>query len=347
MRRVSSVDERLDKLFIPLPEDLLCAMPQSNADVRALRRRVAAGVLVEPHPGMFFMREVWDEVTPEVRHLAAMRALARRYPQGVYCSFSAAVAHGLPVSRSALERLHTLTPRSAPSRSTVNHRRCATNELEYVLLDGLYVTSAPRTVVDCLLCASFPEGLALADAALRMFGRSRERLIDAVEHYGAHRRGVGGARKVARWADGRAENGGESIARARMIEEGIIPSDVQRVVIDPVEPWRRPRVDFYFLLRDGSEVLGELDGMQKYTDEHMRGGHTTVEVLVQERQRESHLTMSGATVVRFTMRDVRSPGRLRFLFAAAGVTPDSIAPGDYRDASPMPGDSEKVDWVVR
>ena len=66
----------------------------------------------------------------------------------------------------------------------------------------------------------------------------------------------------------------------------------------------------------------------------LEGG--TVDVLLDERQRESRLTMLDMPVVRFRMKDVLMPGRLATLFAAAGVTPKALVQRDYRSVGGMP-----------
>ena len=108
------------------------------------------------------------------------------------------------------------------------------------------------------------------------------------------------------------------------------PSDIQPAFSDPVEPWREVRPDFLFLLKDGSAALGELDGLDKYDDPELTQGRSTTEVLARERRRESHLTLLGMPVVRFSMHDVLTSGRLVYLLSVGGVTPSTLAPGDYR-----------------
>ena len=78
--------------------------------------------------------------------------------------------------------------------------------------------------------------------------------------------------------------------------------------------------DFVFELTDGKTVLGEFDGRAKYEDEQLRAGSSTIDVLLKERQRESRLTLMDVRIVRFNWNDVRTPGRLVRMLAAAGVT---------------------------
>ena len=67
---------------------------------------------------------------------------------------------------------------------------------------------------------------------------SKEHLVEAVNKLGLNRRGVVTARRVARYADGLSESGGESKARALMIERGWQTPELQIELFDPVEPGR-------------------------------------------------------------------------------------------------------------
>lgn len=124
--------------------------------------------------------------------------------------------------------------------------------------------------------------------------------------------------------------GGESIARAVMIREGILPSDLQREFQDPLDSQKTYRVDFVFELASGKTVIGEFDGRSKYEDPVLLGDRTALDVLREERQRESHITLLGMPVLRFTWNDVRQKGRLVEMLRKAGVTPDTLAGRDYR-----------------
>ena len=109
-----------------------------------------------------------------------------------------------------------------------------------------------------------------------------------------------------------------------MIKGGVPPSDLQREHVDPLEPWNTYRANFVFELMDGCTVLGEFDGRAKYEDERLRSGATVIDTFMMERQRESRLTLTGASIVRFKWTDLRSPGRLLRMLAAAGVNPEAL-----------------------
>jgi len=80
------------------------------------------------------------------------------------------------------------------------------------------VTTPLRTVLDCARALPFDEALAVADSALRARDVTRAELNTAAA--AAHGPGSRAARRVARFADGRAANPFESVLRALCIEEG-------------------------------------------------------------------------------------------------------------------------------
>jgi very-short-patch-repair endonuclease len=79
------------------------------------------------------------------------------------------------------------------------------------------VTGKLRTVVDCARWLPFPDGLSVADSALRAGDLTKSQLLTAAE--ASPRTGRPAAIKVARAADGRAANPFESSLRA--IAEGV------------------------------------------------------------------------------------------------------------------------------
>mgnify|MGYP007131769979 CR=1 FL=1 len=181
------------------------------------------------------------------------------------------------------------------------------------------------------MCASpFADGLAVADGLLRRLDIDRELLGEIVDELSACRKGVATARRVAAYADARAESGGESVARGIMICEGLVPTDLQRMLRDPVDGRGTYYADFVFELRDGKTVIGEFDGKAKYVDPALLGDKITIGTLLDERKRESHITLLGMPVARFTWNDVRTRGRLCQILAAAGVTSETLVPCDYR-----------------
>lgn len=185
-------------------------------------------------------------------------------------------------------------------------------------VDSVRVTPFWRTVEDCLLRAPFSYGLAIADSALRAKGSSRDELCERLRADCEGRRGYRRAQVIASHADGLSENGGESRFRAFFIAYGFPVPQLQVEFHDPLDPTRVFRVDYFWKLEDGTCVIGELDGKGKYTlqtDE----GREPIDPFVAERQRESHLTMLGHKVLRFTFNELKNPVKLVEKMRLAGI----------------------------
>ena len=161
----------------------------------------------------------------------------------------------------------------------------------------------------------------IADSTISKLGLTREQLMEAVEQRATARNGraIRTALTTLRYADARAESGGESVARAVMIETGFAPDWLQYELTDPFDSAKPIRTDFAWERQARELTLGELDGLIKYTDQTMLAGRTTAEALVAERQREAHLSLYGHPLLRFTMSEVRSAGLLAKKLQTAGI----------------------------
>ena len=164
----------------------------------------------------------------------------------------------------------------------------------------------------------FREGLAVADSALRVGGISQEELVEYVDQMRGGYRGIAQARMTAAHADGRSENGGESIARAAMWELGFAMPDLQVEIPSPFSGSGLYRVDFRWRLPDGTEIYGEHDGDEKYLNPNMNCG-SPLHAMKSERRRESGLTVLHASVLRFSPADVADTEYFDWLLRYYGV----------------------------
>lgn len=311
------VEEAINEQLNRAEKNERCCTPESAARRRAMRGR--SNTIIEPIAGLFVRREVWEKLNPSERTLWLMRGLARRHDDWTFCGASAAVAYGLPVTWGMLTHVFASVPQGTRGRSSPGIARRHLKDDEAFKLGDLRITSLWRTVFDCL--ATFPaaDALAIVDRAARLSGASARQVVEYLST--AHRGGrhVRRAIEVAALADGRAESGGESIARHVMHELGFAPPELQVWIEDPVEPGKWFRVDFLWLLPDGSVIIGELDGHQKSERPELMGGRSAVRVLQDERLRESHLTALRPAIVRFDYETARDPARLEALLECYGV----------------------------
>lgn len=269
---------------------------------QTLRRRVVTGELLEPFHGCFARRAIWDQMKALPRYWYVLRAVAKAYPGCVFCRESAAVLHGLSVSYRALSSIHIATSRHAHSSSSKLLMRHVIEGDTPVVIQGMHATSLARTAFDCMRAEPFPQALAVADSALRT-GRIDRDSLRAYAESKHQSPGIGVIRRALDYADPRAENGGESIARATMIELGYVIPDLQVPFTDKITG-AEYRVDFVWYFSDKKPIAGELDGKLKYEDPAFMGGRDVVGVLTDERRRESRLTIDVSAVCRFSLQEV-------------------------------------------
>lgn len=112
------------------------------------------------------------------------------------------------------------------------------------------------------------------------------------------------------YADPKSESWAESAARAHIIMEGFALPKLQVPFEQPLNPGHVYYVDMLFMRADGSQVIGEVDGLEKYWNPAMLAGRSTARVLANEQHRESELTMYGMPVMRISFDDIMHPAQL-------------------------------------
>lgn len=313
----ATANQRLESHIKACEQQMSCVYARTAAEAKQIERRVAAGSLEVVMPGLCARPEYWSELKFRQRYLHRVRALAQKHPDWTFCSYTAAVVYGLSVSYANLAHVHiAVTPAQSttPGSKIVRHRyirRTRTSEMD------IAVTDIDQTITDCLVDASFVEGLIIADSVLHEQLMSKEHLIATIDELGLNRRGVVTARKVAQYADGLSESGGESKARALMIEHGWQVPELQVELFDPVEPGKPYRVDYLWRV-DDRLIIGEFDGFIK-SEKALEEGKLA-KAQFDERQRESRLSMlDNCKVVRLCWDDLKDPKKLDRKLKVAGV----------------------------
>lgn len=313
-------DQLIEQLLTQAEQEGRCLIPPSTAIRKALLRRIGS-TIVSPMPGLFARKTRWKELNRAQRHVEIVRTLALAHPDWTFCSFSAACLLGLEVSWQHLNVVHVCSATKPSARPGTRIQRHQIEPSDTVNQAGISITPPIQTVTDCLLQTGFADGMPIADSAISKLGLTREQLMEAVEKRAGARNGraVRTALTTLQYADARAESGGESVARAVMIETGFAPDRLQYELTDPFDSTESMRTDFAWERQARELTLGELDGLVKYTDQTMLAGRTTAKTLIAERQREAHLSLYGHPLIRFTMNEVRSAGVLAKKLQTAGV----------------------------
>lgn len=254
--------------------------------------------------------------TPEEAHRLLIAATVPQLGEGAVLSHaSAGVLHGLWLWPDQLDAVHTTRPRTGGGgrRTVVRRHTSALDAAEVTTLQGWPVTTLGRTVVDLARTLPYEQGVAAADAALRL-GLARDVLGEALRRQDRWP-GAARARRVVAFADGRSESAGESASRVLLADQGLVPTDLQLVVADG----RRTlgRVDFAW---PEHRTIAEFDGRLKY-GRLLRPGDDVCEVVFREKVREDLLRDLGWQVVRWIWADLARPlviaERVRRAFARA------------------------------
>ncbi len=243
----------------------------------ALRAACHRGLLSRPLHG-YVAPATGTRDDPAATFLSRCRALLSRRPHAVLSHATAAVLHGLPVSRHDARSLHCIDPNPRRTPGVITHRGDVSDD-DIIGIDGLRLTSALHTAVDVARSSQLPQALMTMDAALRRRtleltehlrrpehrrvedpgaqARARAELHDIAARC-AGRPGATLARQAARAASPLAESPAESWSRGHLLLAGIVPQGLQVRIVDAEGHERR----LDFLLCDG--LAGEVDGMVKY-----------------------------------------------------------------------------------
>lgn len=324
-----------------------CCFAQDANMQRQLARMAKRGELACPVAGLYADAALWSRLKPDKQALMIIHGLARKHPNWVFCDMSAALVHGLWVSYADARTIHVASRRArtnSPDNPLLWHKM----NVDFVEIDGVRVTTLERTVFDCCRLHPVRASLGVADAALRITGKDREWLREAFAGFAKQSKDWHVADYVARIANGLAENGGESLARATMIMLGYQVPELQVELPNPIDS-DSYRADFLWTLPDGTQIAGELDGHDKYVLPEMTGGRDTVDVLLAERMRESHINALRIPVARFSLRDVRSKQRFSRILDAFCIPRVTRKAVRERTASWLAADTETIEldgWVV-
>lgn len=335
-----AVKKRLDEQFVLEEARGCCLYPSSEADRRALKRssldvsdvRAVAYLRTENEipeyvsvfPRLYLRGQYWAQLKEDERALHIIRALSRQHPDWVFCSASAALLHGLDIPWELLGQVHVACLFG-------NKKGLDDRLVRHKLPEGVSRASGRMPAVDireavleCLCASSFELGLGIVDSALHSRRVEKIGLEAYFEVMGKKRKGIARAHATLSYADGRAENGGESRARAVMIEEGYAPHELQVPFADPFNPSHVMRGDLGWLMEMGQWIIGELDGREKYENPLMMNGDDITGVMMAERMRESRLSAYGVRVMRFPFGYVVDRWKLVELMQIYGVPRSEI-----------------------
>lgn len=282
---------------------------REGVSANALARLCRTRAMIKICRNIYTPADTWNTWNRHQQRTAQHLAFIKTHPGYVLSHDSAALWWGAPLLK--LPRAIRVSHPSAEVRSRpgvlVSSGRvgeCAEAELH----QGVWVTSARQTALDCARSLPVLEALCVVDYFLHQGMMGAGDFAEAVA--ASSGRGVRGAREVVRLMSGKAESIAETIARYRILSWGFTPPQEQ------VEVW----VDGYLyrpdFLWEGFRVILEVDGMVKYTGSDRDTAHE----IKQERYRQRRLEKLGYRVVRVHWDDlVKTPENLRDVLLRAGV----------------------------
>ncbi|NEG54929.1 hypothetical protein [Bifidobacterium platyrrhinorum] len=315
MRRHKAVDELIERT----ERQHRCMYGADDHLRRALRRRHLRGELVSPYRNVYARAEYWKGLTACQRSLCVARALHARHPDWVFAGETALDAHDFDHPWAVHDRTVTIADPEGgsgrPARGEEGYalRRAYMPPVDAVTLAGIPVAPAEWVLVDCATRVPFLRSLPMFDAAIRK-GTDMEQVRGLCRSL---RRDCSAVDRVLRYANGKCENGGESLVYGVIVENGFPVPQFQE---EFRSSGRTYRVDFLWRLSDGRTVVLEYDGMRKYVDPAMAGRKTVGQVVGDQLARDRALAEFGVTtVLHCTYDDVFMQGPLVRMLLDAGV----------------------------
>lgn len=320
------------------------------------------GELVKLRSGHYVESSTWRDMGPHARFVATCIAYGRRSRATVFCCESALLLAdiavlGAPGRIQTLADDRGRAGRGRPSEFSFADARATSVPAPPEMVAhvhppsrtancaGLRLVEPLDAAVDVLSTASFQRGLVVADAILRaprsigalpcghaphveLFAGSpppsgsEEVCAVQVMARRLHERTPAASRRrrallALRHASPLAESPGESASRAILLAAGFPTPVLQAELRDHQGFIGRP--DFWW---PQQRIIGEFDGIAKYTDAGMTQGRSASSIIRAEKVREARLMALSNRLFRWEWGDVMHPERLVSKALAVGLEAD-------------------------
>ncbi|GAB3521820.1 hypothetical protein GCM10027402_12590 [Arthrobacter monumenti] len=296
---------------------------------RSLARQVQRGVLVRVRPGIYAPAREWQDLTWWDQYRLKVEAVAQGPASDpIFSRQSAASVWGIPFF-GAKNHVHVQVGPSTHGRLSAGVQSHRDLELESpVQRKELWVTTRAQTVIELALSVPFPQAVAAADHVLNadseelLESLSKNEIMAIAERLNSKTK-FKRVSNVMRFADVRSGSPGESASRANMYLEGFVQPELQYRVED--EDGSLIGIsDFYW---EELRLLGEYDGLAKYSRNEFLQGNLPSDILNAEKVREDAMRMTGRGMVRWLWSDVwgagpDAPPNLPAKLRAAGLATD-------------------------
>lgn len=289
-----------------------------GVDDAAYRKASARGEVVRVHRGAYMDAGEWRLLDRHERYrLRVVAALLASRGNPVASHASAAALWRLPIIGQWPELVHVLASRATGTRTENGFRRHAVGleDVEVVELDGVRVTGLRRTLLDLAATSTFASAVASVDYALRHKLTTTSvlrRYFENLPHAQLRKR----VNRVLDFATPLAGSPGESLSRANIHELGFPAPELQVMFTD--RGGRVGDVDFWWRM---ANLIGEFDGLVKYTRAAYMQGRPIEEIVIAEKIREDRLRALGPSVSRWLWGVALRPRELYAHLSSAGLRP--------------------------
>ncbi|WEV59412.1 hypothetical protein OZX67_02320 [Bifidobacterium sp. ESL0728] len=267
-----------------------CLHTSKHNEQQTLSMLVKSGEVTRARQGLYARTAIWESLDANEQYLWTLRGLHEWHPDWVFAAISVISAYRVehPYWLHNDAKVFLATDKLSGAFSPKGVQYVHTENFSKYRQTNISMTSVPQALCDCAMRYKFHEVLPMFDSALRK-QLTCEQDIRAISEK-SHRFD----RKVAHllnYTDPKSENGGESICRAIMIEEGFGKPELQREFRIPVSDGtvRIYRVDMLYNLTGKELIAVEFDGMDKYVNPMMTNQRSIREVVHEEKERENLL----------------------------------------------------------
>jgi hypothetical protein len=187
-------------------------------------------------------------------------------------------------------------------------------------MNGVRVTSLRRTLLELALTASFQSAVVAFDWAVAspQAGRPKPTVsaqdVDSCARDLKITRGLTRVIRVADFAEGLSGSPGESLSRAAMHELGFPAPVLQQRFDDHLG-----LIGFTDFWWPDYNLIGEFDGLTKYTREQFTRGTSMDRIVFAEKRREDRLRALGPAVTRWLWAEAMAPRMLFTQLRDAGL----------------------------
>lgn len=303
-------------------------LTKAGQSLRGLSRDHASGKIVRIRHGIYLPRPLWMSLAPQQQYELRLHIVAAAFStEPVFADLSAAVLWGIPVI-GVPNKVHILAGRNGGGRSKNGvARHCVIpGSVPITRLGRWLVTDKVATGIRLATTLSFPQAVAAVDRLLNCRPLDGEDawawpVVPTKADLMAYADTLGSAAKMLRaraiieFADGRSGSVGESVSRANMYLEGFPVPELQYKVVDA--DGLIGYSDFYW---PTIRLLGEFDGVVKYTRNCYLKGKTAGEIVTAEKFREDRMRATGLGMTRWLWDVGLDRNRLRIHLERAGLT---------------------------